>query len=90
MYIITKFIISKRKDETDSMYLKAADGAVLKIKAKSVTIIYIKIRGMIFNKAVTLPVYSKLCFEENLHLIIDTHIKYNNLLNKVTMITSNI
>lgn len=88
--MITKFIISKRKAETDSIYLKVADGAVLNIKAKSVTIMYIRISGMVFNKAVTLPVYSKLSFEANLHLITDTHIKYNNLLSKVTMTMRNI
>lgn len=83
--MITKFIISKRNAETDSIYLKVADGAVLNIKAKSVTMMYIRISGMVFNKAVTLSVYSKLSFEANLHLITDTHIKYNNLLSKVTM-----
>ena len=36
MYMITKFIISKRNAETDSIYLKVADGAVLNIKAKSI------------------------------------------------------
>ena len=76
--MITKFIISKRKAETDSIYLKVADGAVLNIKAKSIDEQGNLLDGYSF-------VGVKLNIRSEKELNINTHIKYNNLLSKVTM-----